>query len=346
MEPEAALTHWGSTDPVGELTGGLINRTWTVGEPPWAVLQWVNPIFDPRIHLDVDAFTSRLEDAGLTTPRLVPNEAGDLWTNVARDCWRLMTYIPGTTLHRLETADQAAEAGGLVGRFHAALADWDYRLQARQRLHVHDTTAHMAELHAARSESPRHPLVAEVRELAGEILGRWAEWDGELEPHQRFSHGDLKISNLRFDAAGEQALCLIDLDTLGTMPIGCEMGDAWRSWCNLASEDDPEAATFGLDLFAASARAWLAAAPPLTAPERRSLVPSIERICLELAARFCADAVRNSYFREDREAHPEPGRHNLVRARGQLALAASAREARTECERIVDSTIKHREAPR
>ncbi len=342
MEPEAALALWGSSDPIRELAGGLINRTWTVDEPPWAVLQRVNPIFDPRIHLDIDAFTSRLEDAGLTTPRLLPTSGGDLWSADARGCWRLMTYISGTTLDRFSTADQAAEAGALVGRFHTALAGWDYRLQARQRLHVHDTTAHMAELHAARAESWRHPLAAEAGDLAAEILGRWADWDGELEPHQRYSHGDLKVSNLRFDAAGERARCLIDLDTLGTMPIGCEMGDAWRSWCNPASEDEPEAAGFDLELFDASARAWLAAAPPLTGPELRSLVPSIERICLELAARFCADAVRNSYFREDRETYPEPGGHNLIRARGQLTLAADARRKRAECQRIVDSAATDR----
>ncbi len=334
MEPEAALTRWGSSDPVEEpADGGLINRTWNVGDPPWAVLQWVNPIFEPRIHLDIEAVTSRLEEAGLTTLRLVPSTGGELWTTDAYGCWRLLTYIPGQTLHQLENVAQAAEAGRLVGRFHAALSGWDYQLQARQR-HIHDTTFHMAELHAVRSEAPDHPLAPEARELAAEILRCWSLWDGELEPHQRFSHGDLKISNVRFDTAGERAVSLIDLDTLGSMPIACEMGDAWRSWCNPAGEDT-EATRFDLELFTASAGAWLAAAPPLTEGELSSLVPGIERISLELAARFCTDAVRNTYFREDREAYPERGRHNLIRARGQFNLAVSARRVRAECEAVV-----------
>ncbi len=167
MEPETVLARWGSSDPVRELVedGGLVNRTWTVGDPPWAVLQWVNPIFDPRIHLDIEAVTSRLEEAGLATPRLVPSSGGELWITDPHDCWRLMTHIPGQTLHRLENAGQAAEAGRLVGRFHAGLSGWDYQLQARQR-HIHDTTFHMAELHAVRSEAPSHPLAPEVREVA------------------------------------------------------------------------------------------------------------------------------------------------------------------------------------
>ncbi len=340
LHPEAALARWGSSDPMVELVdGGLINRTWIVGDPSWAVLQWVNPIFDPRIHLDIEAVTSRLEEVGLTTPRLLPSSGGDLWTTDGRGCWRLMTYIPGKTLHRFETAEQAAEAGRLVGRFHAALDGWDYLFEGRQR-HIHDTTLHMAELHAVRYEAPGHPLASEAGELAGEILSRWSRWDGELRPRQRYSHGDLKVSNLRFDAAGERAVCLIDLDTLGSMPIACEMGDAWRSWCNLAGEDDPQASSFNVELFTASARAWLVDAPPMAGDELRSLVPGIERICLELAARFCVDAVRNTYFREDRESYPQRGRHNLIRARGQLALAASARQARAECEAVVLSASR------
>jgi len=176
----------------------------------------------------------------------------------------------------------------------------------------------------------------EVAELGAEILGRWSECGAAVERPFRFSHGDLKISNVRFAEDRERAVSLIDLDTLGQMPIVCEMGDAWRSWCNPLGEDT-DACTFDLDLFTASARAWLSTAPPLSDAERRGLVPGIERICLELAARFCADAVRNVYFREDREAFPEVGTHNLLRARGQLALAKSARGVRGECEAVLAS---------
>lgn len=349
MNAQEALSRWNSTDPVHEAPdNGLINRTWLVGEPPWAVLQWVNPIFDPMIHYDIEAVTARLEESGLTSPRLLPTAAGKLWADLGSDCWRLMTFIPGKTLHRIENPRQAAEAGRVAGCFHRALQGWDYERKARRR-HIHDTTMHMSELHAACAESTGHPLAAEAGELGADILRRWSDWDGEMPRRQRFCHGDLKISNLRFEArdgfgesaegaeSNDEGICLIDLDTLGPMPIACEMGDAWRSWCNPAGEDDPEAVAFDTELFAASARAWLAVAPPLDEDEKQSLVPGIERICLELAARFCADALRNSYFREDRQRYPEIGTHNLIRARSQSALAESARRAREECEAIVMS---------
>ncbi len=337
LQPAEALSRWGRDDPVRPVPDpGLINLSWLVGEPPRAVLQWVNPIFDPRIHLDIEAVTGRLDAVGLATPRLLPTPGGDLWTaDGERGCWRLLTYLPGHTHHRLADAAQAASAGAIVGRFHAALHGWSYTFQAPGR-QIHDTPARMTELRDALENADGHPLAEPARTLGAEVLDRWHRWDGEVGLPARICHGDLKISNLRFDGSG-RAIGLIDLDTLGTMPLAWEMGDAWRSWCNPAGEDDLESCAFDVDLFAASARAWLAHTGDLESRERRSLVPAIEQICLELAGRFCADAVQGSYFREDRERFPVPGSHNLLRARGQLALARSARDVRPVCEALVDS---------
>jgi len=338
MTPEQALAHWNRPGPPRPAPdAGLINRTWWVGagEPPSAVLQWVNPIFDPTIHLDVAAVTERLEARGVPAPSLLPTRRGDLWLADDPGCWRLSTYLPGRTLHRLEGPAHAAEAGAFVGRFHAALSGWNYEFQAPRR-EIHDTPARMAELETALTEETDHPLATAAGAVGAEILDRWQSWDGELDLPRRPCHGDLKVSNLRFDDES-RAVGVLDLDTVGPQALACEMGDAWRSWCNPAGEDDPEKAHLDLDLFTAAARAWLAQAPPLEPVERRSLVPGIERICLELAARFCADALRNSYFRENRQRHPSPGAHNLLRARGQLALARSARELRGECEAVVGS---------
>jgi len=334
FDPAAALACWARREVPRPVDGGLINRTWTVGEPPSAVLQWVNPIFDPSIHLDLESVTRHLAGAGLTTPRLVPTPEGRLWIANAEGCWRLTTYVAGRTFHRLAGAAQAAAAGALVGRFHAALAGWRGELHAPPR-RIHDTPARMVVLGDALAACDGHPLAAAARAVGAEVLAAWEGWEGELDLPAHLCHGDLKISNVRFDAAGRRALCLIDLDTLEPMPYASELGDAWRSWCNPAGEDHPEESRLDLELFAAAARAWLAAAPPLSERELASLVPGLERIVLELAARFTADAVRNSYFHEDRRRFPQPGAHNLLRARGQLQLARSARTQRAACAAII-----------
>lgn len=336
LEPAEALAAWKPEAPrplfAPVADAGLINRTWSVGEPTEAILQWVNPIFAPEIHFDIDAATRHLETRGLRTPRLLPTADGRLYLpDPGAGCWRLQSFVPGRTVHRLDGPRQAAEAGSLVGRFHRALADYREPRHAPRRA-IHDTPARMAELRSALEAGGDHPLAGAVEAVGTAILAAWDAWDGELDLPERLCHGDLKISNIRFDENARHALCLIDLDTLEPMPLAAELGDAWRSWTNPAGEDQPEKSHLDLELFTASARAFLDSAPPLGRLELQSLAPATERIALELSARFAADALRNDYFREDRDRFPQPGEHNLLRARGQLGLAISARSKRSACE--------------
>lgn len=304
--------------------GGLINETWLVGDPPAWVIQRLHPSFAPSVHEDIEAVTAHLAARGVPTPRLVRTDAGALWAPGADGTvWRVLTFVPGRTFERVTGPALAAEAGGLVARFHRALddLDWDYR---HVRAGAHDTPRHMARLaEAAVAGEP------EARKLAEAILEDWARWDGALAGPTRHCHGDLKLSNLRFDEAG-RGRCLLDLDTLGRLPLDVELGDAWRSWCNPVGEDAVDT-RFDVGVFAASARAYLAV-NPLPAEVRASLVPGIERIALELASRFCLDVFEDRYFGWNSERFPSRAAHNLFRARGQLTLARSVRAARREAE--------------
>jgi hypothetical protein len=123
---------------------------------------------------------------------------------------------------------------------------------------------------------------------------------------------------------GEAAICLVDLDTLGRQSIAYELGDALRSWCNPHGEDiaDPEA---DRAIFEAAMAGYLDAAGDLLTPtERDSIAPGMVTVCIELASRFCADAIEDCYFGWDPARFPNRRAHNLVRARGQLALGRSA----------------------
>ena len=108
-----------------------------------------------------------------------------------------------------------------------------------------------------------------------------------------------------------------------------ELGDALRSWCNPASENVTRA-EFDLDIFAAAMDGYRSAAA-LTPDEWSAIGPGIERICIELAARFARDALEESYFGWD-PAYGGRGEHNLLRARGQASLASSVREKRAAIE--------------
>ena len=101
VEPEAALRAWSTEGRVRPSADpGNINRTYEVGEPPVAILQWVNPIFRPEVNLDIRDACDQL--AGIATPRLLPTRDGALWTmDPSGGHWRLTTFLPGRTLHKL-----------------------------------------------------------------------------------------------------------------------------------------------------------------------------------------------------------------------------------------------------
>jgi len=318
--------------PVEVLHGGLINGTYKVGNPPVGALQSLNPIFAPRVNSDIDAITEELQRKGVLTPRILRTRDGDLfYTSSDGSCWRALSWIDGVTHHKLQDTKLAASAASMVGVWHKALEDFEHDF-AFSRPAAHDTHKHMADLVGEISSNTTHRLVSEVSIVAEEIVQAWSNWGGTMTNRPRVCHGDLKISNLQFDESG-QAIALLDLDTIGMLPIDVEMGDAWRSWCNPAAED-VTVAHFDASLFEASVKGYLNV-NPLSIEERESLVWGVERICLELSARFALDALKECYFGWNPKVAPTRGEHNLLRAKGQLSLAKSVRYQHSELERLV-----------
>ncbi|MEQ8662287.1 MAG: phosphotransferase [Gammaproteobacteria bacterium] len=313
-----------SVASLARIAQGLINLTVLVTTPHGEryVLQRLHPVFADSLYDNLDRVTAHLARRGLATPRLVRtrDDAGSVRIDGA--LWRVLTHVPGRTYDALPGLPQAAAAGDLLGRFHRALADFPTPLAAA-RAGVHDLARHLARLADARAGARAHALAAPVAGLADDVHGRLAALPPfALEP-LRLVHGDPKISNVMFDAAGRTAVCLIDLDTLARMPLAYELGDAMRSWCNPHAED-AAAAYFDLDRFAAALGGYLASAGSLVgADERAAIVPATRMICLELAVRFLVDALEEAYFAWDPRRYPTRGAHNLARARGQLALADS-----------------------
>jgi hypothetical protein len=327
---------------VEALGNGLINQTFAVTEPPPGgrrfVLQRVNPLFPASIHDNILAVTTRLREAGLTTPRLVLTDEGAPCLQLALDpaaapaamnpaagpdVWRLMTFVDGVSFDVVGSPGQARAAGALIARFHRALDGLTHPFTA-QRAGVHDTPRHLETLGRAAVDHVAHRLHPDVGPLAAAIAAAAVALPALPALAPRVCHGDLKFNNVLFAGSSgveqERAVCLIDLDTVGPMPLAFELGDAWRSWCNLSGEDDVEA-RLDLGIFEASLDGYATAlGASLGPPDRQALLLGPEWISLELAARFAADALNESYFGWDPRRFPGRGEHNLVRARGQLSL--------------------------
>ncbi|MDH5492171.1 MAG: phosphotransferase [Myxococcales bacterium] len=313
---------------------GWINQTFRVEREsgPDLALQRLHPIFGPEVHEDIEAVTRHLEAKGLSTPRIERSAEGALCVEAEGGLWRALRWLEGQAFVSLRSRpERLRSAGRLVGRFHAALADLDHDFAFR-RAGVHDTEAHLARLLELLDERGAQAGLSAVAQAASAVLEQATSLPPIATQPQRLLHGDLKASNLLFDAAGERALALLDLDTLGRGPVAVELGDALRSWCNRADEDDP-ASSFDADAFEAALEGYAQGAPGWLLPEEiRSIVPGIERISLELASRFAADAFEDRYFGWDPSRYRSRRRHNLARVRGQLALLASLRAARPDLE--------------
>ena len=348
--PPEVMAAWDLGDAAAERElGGLINRTFLVRDGAGAgevraVIQRLHPIFGAEVNLDIEAITDHLAACGMETPRLLRTRSGAAWVEHDGGVWRALSYVPGLTLHAVPGPGHAEVAGELVGRFHRALADLGHVFRF-QRAGVHDTAGHLRALaHALRAAGPAAAeppdggaaLLAEATELARRILDAGARLAPLGEPPRRIVHGDLKISNVRFaDGTPLRARCLIDLDTLGRQPIAHELGDALRSWCNPEGEDTT-ATRFDEAACDAALRGYAAGAAGLLSPaEIDSILPGVETIAIELAARFCVDVFEDRYFGWDPERFASRRHHNLVRAQGQLALALAIAAARPSVRDMV-----------
>jgi Ser/Thr protein kinase RdoA (MazF antagonist) len=338
------LPHYPGLDgaQVTPLGRGLVNQTYLVSRGGLRfVLQRLNPVFSAAVNANIDAVTRRLADVGMVTPRLVPTRDGNLSVDlgVQDGLWRLQTYVEGVSFDVVASLGQARAAGGLVAQFHRALDGLDHEF-AGMRPSVHDTAQHLARLREALDVRTDHRLYREVSALAADLFAAVSDLPPLPKLPGRVCHGDPKLNNILFAGreppAAEQALCLIDLDTVGPMALAHELGDAWRSWCN-RSPEDASLAKFDVEIFRASFEGFRdSLGRSLGADERCACLYGVEWISLELAVRFAADALLESYFGWAPERYPGRGEHNLARARGQWALHQTVCATRRERARILE----------
>lgn len=332
--PVLAAYGWDGLDsePLGS---GLINDTFVVrrpGEPePVAVVQRLHPVFSGEVNRDLDAVTRHLQARGVPTPRLIRSADDALWVEHDGRPWRAISYLPGRTVDRVGDPALAEAAGALVGRFHRALGDFEHDY-VHVRAGVHDTAAHLDGLRDQRGRSTGDAAADRMADQVLEAASRLPEL-GDLP--RRHCHGDLKISNVLFERGENRALALIDLDTCGLQTIAYELGDALRSWCNPAGEDDGVPA-LDLEILERAMRGYAGgAADLLKGEEIAAIVPGLHTICVELAARFATDVYRDCYFGWDPQRFASRREHNRARARGQLALASSVERSSDRAREVV-----------
>ncbi len=134
----------------------------------------------------------------------------------------------------------------------------------------------------------------------------------------KVTHNDTKLNNIMFDCDTKEELCLVDLDTVMPGSILYDFGDAIRSGCNKAAEDEKDLSKviFSTELFQAFTEGYLSrVVQSITKIELEHLVDSAILMTFECGMRFLTDHIDGDhYFKIHYEGH------NLVRCRTQFHL--------------------------
>lgn len=312
--------------------GGLVNRTFAVGNPPNFTLQLVNnPIKDTQ-HVLMEKIAARLTKEGIRIPQILRDDQGRLTQPGPHgSLWRLFRWIPGDTHLTPPSIKHLYSAAKLFARFHVALSKLSKQNFAYTGFH--DTPRYISQLDQLGPTPGK-----EVEIIRTKIQKLWPLLKNSYSPKKnlRPGHGDPKLANFIFAKGSPSAIALIDLDTLGLYQIGDEIGDAIRAWCNLASENQT-AAQFDVDRFRALINGYFSTPNDISLQERRLLIPGGARIALELSARFLIDAVEETYFAWDPSIAKNAREHNLIRANNQYDLAQKIISKKDVLQQIVDN---------
>lgn len=258
------------------------------------------------------------------------------------DFWRMTNFIPSVTYNVVEDLNIVRNAGRAFGSFQVDLSDFDSQALFETIPNFHNTVKRFEALEATVAADPcgkveevRGELdyLFSVKEQACRLTRLWEE--GKLP--LRVTHNDTKINNVLFDAKGDEALVVVDLDTVMPGLVGHDFGDAIRFAGNFVEEDSPEYEKVGvnMDVFRAFTEGFLEkTAGALTQTELETLALSSFVLTVELAVRFLDDYIQGSpYFKTN---YPE---HNLVRTRNQIALAKDMQKKLPQMEQIVKDCV-------
>ena len=265
-------------------------------------------------------------------PRIIKaKDAKDYALDDQGEVWRVITRI--MSAHAFEVAqgpEHAMECGAALGHFHYLISDMDPKTIKDPLPGFHITsnylknydrileTDHAKALIAGSMEAKRMAKFIEERRSLALCLEN-AEAKGELK--KRMFHGDPKVNNIMIDDVTGKGTAMIDLDTVSPGLIHLDFGDALRSICNPAGEEESNLSkvVFDEDLCTAFCKGYMRQAGSfLTDSDRAYLYDSIRLLPFELGLRFFQDYLAgNVYFKTKL---PE---QNLNRARVQFRLCES-----------------------
>lgn len=257
------------------------------------------------------------------------------------NCWRIYVYVDDVrTYNKIDNPETFEKAAKGFGNFQMLLDDFDGSQLKETIPNFHNTPKRIRAL----EKSADIDINGRVKEVTEEIkfvldrkeeAGRALKLLDEGKIPLRVTHNDTKINNILFDKATDEALCVIDLDTIMPGLSLYDFGDAIRTGAATAAEDEPDYSLCGinLELFESYVKGYLSTCGHvLTDDEINNLAYGAKLMTFECGVRFLTDYLDGDvYFRIGYK------KHNLVRARNQFAMVEEIEKHFDEMNQIVHS---------
>ncbi len=257
--------------------------------------------------------------------------------------WRISEFVPNVvTINSCADLSALRSAGTAFGNFQIMLSDFDASLLYETIPNFHNTKMRLDAL-TEHVQADTYNRVSEIEaelesvDVMREEAVRLTAFIEEKKLPLRVTHNDTKINNVLFDRDTLEAKTVIDLDTVMPGLVAYDFGDAIRFAANKVAEDEPDAKKAGIDMerFRAFAEGFLPQiASELTPMEIETMALGAFTMTFEVGIRFLDDYVNGDvYFKIE---YPK---HNLVRARCQLALAKDMLIHMDEMNAIVKTIV-------
>ncbi|MGJ5641256.1 phosphotransferase enzyme family protein [Formosa sp. S-31] len=257
------------------------------------------------------------------------NDGAYFYRDETGNYWNLSVFVSDSFTHDVVDSETVAYEGGkLFGAFLNLTSDFNPERLIEVIPDFHDMSFRFSQFEAALKQASEKRMerakfcIDKVFELKEEMhILQHLKTSGQLK--LRVTHNDTKISNALFDK-NDKGLCVIDTDTVMPGIIHYDFGDAIRTICNTAAEDETnlDLVTFNVAYYKAYKKGFLETMGETLSPLELKYLPlGAKTMTFIMALRFLTDYLNNDIYYKT--AYSE---HNLNRSKNQFKLIQSFSE--------------------
>ena len=242
------------------------------------------------------------------------------------DFWNVMVFIEDSITYEIVVDEEVAYEGGkLLGAFLNVTSDFDSSQLIDVIPNFHDMSFRFKQYITSVQSASKERLenADKYKKILSDLKTEMHILQSLKEAKEipvRVTHNDTKISNLLFDKYNK-GICMIDTDTVMPGIIHYDFGDAIRTICNTAAEDEKDLSKveFNLEYYKAYETGFLEKTKDALSPVSLKYLPlAAKTMIFIMGLRFLTDYFNNDIYYKTN--YPE---HNLDRARNQFKLLES-----------------------